>query len=130
MPNSSPFTVTVQPPVGHDVAARAEVVTDGVKATAVRHEASRPRIATRAAVDRPRQRSMLWPRNEREAFTRRIPPGRHIANPLNRAPPEGDVASNSRSRMRAPRPGGGGSPHAGQLRHDPARAYSVLTAGP
>ena len=32
-------TVTAQPAAGHAVAARAEVVTDGVKATAVRDEA-------------------------------------------------------------------------------------------
>jgi hypothetical protein len=93
---SSPLTVTVQPPAGHDVAARAEVVMDGVKATAVREEASRARIATRATVDRPRQRSMRWPRNLcvnlREAFIRRVPPGSRIASSLERTPGEGGVA--------------------------------------
>ncbi len=56
-------TVTAQPPAGHDVAARAEVVTDDATGSAVRSEASTARIATRAAVDRPRHWSMRWLRN-------------------------------------------------------------------
>jgi len=46
--------VTVQPPAGHDAAARAGVVTDDATGSAVRSEASTPRIAIRTAVVRPR----------------------------------------------------------------------------
>jgi hypothetical protein len=47
-------TVTAHPSAGQDVAACAEV-TDGATASAVRKDANTPRIATRAAVERPCQ---------------------------------------------------------------------------
>ena len=47
-----------RPAGGHDAAAWAGAVTDDATGSAVRSDASTPRIATRAAIDRPRHRSM------------------------------------------------------------------------